>query len=208
MSKHCLCYHGQGRQNSSCFGSSSLFILTRANVHTLALQGSVSWLVAMGVWKANFFQLREGCSCSLLLSLCPALAESLQSWKRQHQPHHRVKRAAPSTKCCKTFLGLFLQMQHSGKHWSCFSLCDKGPQALSFRGCPANPTVLVICHCCWNQSEPCLLPGNLQAMEKKNPSSLGTFSPQQTTAFPLSALHPLCQIYRSCIREMGMMGLL
>lgn len=44
--------------------------------------------------------------------------------------------------------------------------------------------------------------------KKKNPSSLGTFSPQQTTAFPLSALHPLCQIYRSCIREMGMMGLL
>lgn len=95
MSKHCLCYHRQRRQNSSCFGSSSLFILTKANAHTLALQCSVSWLVAMGVWKANFFQLREGCSCSLLLSLCPALAESLQSWKLQHQPHHRVKRAAP-----------------------------------------------------------------------------------------------------------------
>lgn len=129
-----------------------------------------------------------------------ASTSHITGWKEQ--PHLLV------TKCCKTFLGLFLQVQHSGKHWSCFSLCDKGPQALNFRGCPANPAVLVICHCCWNQSEPCLLPGNLQAMEKKNPSSLGTFSPQQTTAFPLSALHPLCQIYRSCIREMGMMGLL
>lgn len=160
--------------DSSCFGSSSLFILTKVNVYTLALLPVLCFLTGHGAGciKSQFFPAKgrlQLLPAAFSLS-CPL--QSLQSWKLQHQPHHRVKRA-PGTRGGTTCLS-----QSAVKHfigslstgvtlWKAVELFQPGtpvwqrPQGLRFRGTGDAQQILpvvVICHCCWNQCLPCLLP--------------------------------------------------
>lgn len=228
MSKHCLCHHGQRRQNISCFGCSPLFILPTVNLYTLKLLPVLYFQTGgRGVecMKSQVFLAKVRLQPhTVALSVLPS-AKNLQSWKSiSHVTGWKIvtSNTRGGVICLSQSvvkeLGLFLQVKHSGEQWSYFSqwhLCDKGLQGLSFRGTGDTQQILpvvVICNCCWNQCEVFAPPHapirrKLIGFGKKIPNSLDKFSSQQVTVFPLSALHQFFQLYQSCIMEMGTMGL-